>query len=122
MNKKSFLGSVCAALALAAVVSSCGDGKTRSTGMEFSRNKYDPIAYNPDQPNNNFKNKTTIYNITPLKKEVLEKANNIAKSLIDNKITLSKVNYNNVKVVFGKGLAEKIIMDRNTREGGVISA
>lgn len=59
MNKKSFLGTVCAAFALAAVVSSCGDGKTRSTGLEFSRNMYDPIAYNPDQPNNNFKNNST---------------------------------------------------------------
>lgn len=59
MNKKSFLGTVCAAFALAAVVSSCGDGKTRSTGLEFSRNMYDPIAYNPDQPNKNFKNNST---------------------------------------------------------------
>jgi len=59
MNKKNFLGSVCAALALAAVVSSCGDGKSRGTGWEFSRNMYDPIAYNPDQPNNNFENKIT---------------------------------------------------------------
>ena len=59
MNKRSFLGSVCAALALAAVISSCGDGKTRSTGLEYARNMYDPIAYNPDQPNNNFENKMT---------------------------------------------------------------
>lgn len=59
MNKKNFLGTVCLAVGLTAVISSCGDGKTRSTGLEFSRNMYDPIAYNPDQPNENFKNKST---------------------------------------------------------------
>ncbi len=59
MNKKNFLGTVCAAVAFAAVVSSCGDKTTRSTGLEFSRNMYDPIAYNPDQPNENFENKIT---------------------------------------------------------------
>ena len=59
MNKKNFLGSVCMAVAFAAVTTACGDGTTRSTGWEFSRNMYDPIAYNPDQPNNNFKNKQT---------------------------------------------------------------
>ena len=59
MNKKNFLGAVCVAVALAAVTTACGDGTTRSTGLEFSRNMYDPIAYNPDQPNNNFKNKQT---------------------------------------------------------------
>ncbi len=59
MNKKNFLGTVCAAVALAAVVSACGDGTTRSTGWEFSRNMYDPIAFNPDQPNKNFKNGIT---------------------------------------------------------------
>lgn len=59
MNKKNFLGTVCVAVALAAVVSACGDGTTRSTGWEFSRNMYDPLAFNPDQPNPNFKNKQT---------------------------------------------------------------
>ncbi|SEF48479.1 Cytochrome C oxidase, cbb3-type, subunit III [Sphingobacterium lactis] len=59
MNKKNFLGTVCAAVALTAVVSACGDGTTRSAGWEFSRNMYDPIAFNPDQPNDNFTNKIT---------------------------------------------------------------
>lgn len=59
MNKKNFLGTVCVAVAVATGLSACGDGTTRSTGWEFSRNMYDPIAYNPDQPNNNFKNKQT---------------------------------------------------------------
>ncbi|NGM90939.1 cytochrome c, partial [Parapusillimonas sp. SGNA-6] len=59
MNKKNFLGTVCVAVVLTAVVTACGDGTTRSRGWEFSRNMYDPIAYNPDQPNDNFKNKQT---------------------------------------------------------------
>lgn len=54
MNRKNFLGTVCVTVALAAIVSACGDGTTRSTGWEFSRNMYDPLAYNPDQPNPNF--------------------------------------------------------------------
>lgn len=59
MNRKNFLGTVCATVALAAVMSACGDGTTRSTGWEFSRNMYDPIAFNPDQPNTNFANGQT---------------------------------------------------------------
>jgi len=54
MNKKNLLGTLCAAVALTALVSSCGDKTTRSTGLEFSRNMYDPLAFNPDQPNANF--------------------------------------------------------------------
>jgi mono/diheme cytochrome c family protein len=54
MNKRRFLGAVGAAVAIAAVVTSCGEGTTRSRGWEFSRNMYDPIGYNPDQPNANF--------------------------------------------------------------------
>ncbi|QBQ42455.1 c-type cytochrome [Sphingobacterium psychroaquaticum] len=81
MNKKNFLGSVCAAFALAAVVSSCGDGTKRSTGWEFSRNMYDPIAYNPDQPNNNFKNNITAQlppsGTTPIGFERFEFANSL---------------------------------------------
>jgi mono/diheme cytochrome c family protein len=59
MNKKNFLGAVCVAVAVASGLSACGDGTTRSVGWEFSRNMYDPIAYNPDQPNDNFENKQT---------------------------------------------------------------
>lgn len=59
MNKIKLVGSVCLAVALSAIVSACGDGKTRSTGYEFSRNMYDPIGYNPDQPNPNFSNGIT---------------------------------------------------------------
>jgi hypothetical protein len=59
MNKKNFLGTICVAVAVASGLSACGDGTTRSVGWEFSRNMYDPIAYNPDQPNDNFENKQT---------------------------------------------------------------
>jgi len=59
MNKKNFLGAVCIAVSLAAVATACGDGKTRSTGLEFSPNMYEALAYNPDQPNSNFKNGST---------------------------------------------------------------
>jgi len=59
MNKGRFLGTVCIAAALAIGVASCGEKQTRSTGVEFSRNMYDPIGYNPDQPNPNFVNGQT---------------------------------------------------------------
>jgi len=59
MNRKKFLRAISAAVAIAAVVSACGDGTTRSRGWEFSRNMYDPLGYNPDQPNNNFKDGKT---------------------------------------------------------------
>ncbi|WP_308378388.1 c-type cytochrome [Parapedobacter tibetensis] len=59
MNRKNFLGAVSAAVAIAAVVAACGEKTTRSTRWEFSRNMYDPIGYNPDQPNNNFKDGKT---------------------------------------------------------------
>lgn len=54
MNKMKLLSAVGAAVAFATVVSSCGDGTTRDRGWEFSRNMYDPLGYNPDQPNANF--------------------------------------------------------------------
>lgn len=54
MNKVKFLGTIGVAFAVAAVVSACGDGTTRSTGWEFSRNMYDPIGYDADQLNPNF--------------------------------------------------------------------
>ena len=56
MNKLRTSGIAFLALA-ALLVASCG-GK-RSTGWEYARNMYDPIAYNPDQPNKNFKNGQT---------------------------------------------------------------
>nr|WP_231388371.1 cytochrome c [Sphingobacterium hungaricum] len=81
MNKKSFLGTVCAAVALTAILSACGDGKTRSTGWEFARNMYDPIAFNPDQPNKNFADGITAQTppdgTTPIGFERFEFANTV---------------------------------------------
>ncbi len=57
MNKLRILGTAFIVVASAAIISSCGD--KRSTGWEYARNMYDPIAYNPDQPNKNFKNGQT---------------------------------------------------------------
>src|SRR5690606_18147695 len=54
-----FLRTISAAVAIAAVVSAGGDGTTRSRGWGFSRSMYDPLGYNPDQPNNNFKDRKT---------------------------------------------------------------
>ncbi|RQP13729.1 MAG: cytochrome c [Parapedobacter sp.] len=59
MNKMRLLSVVSTAVAIAAVAAACGDRTTRSTGWEFSRNMYDPIGYNPDQPNANFKDGKT---------------------------------------------------------------
>lgn len=52
MNKnRVVLASFCI-LAGAVVFSACRDKE--STGLEYARNMYDPLAYNPDQPNKNF--------------------------------------------------------------------
>jgi hypothetical protein len=57
MNRnKVVLTSFCI-LATAVVFSACRDN--RSTGLEYARNMYDPIAYNPDQANKNFANGQT---------------------------------------------------------------
>jgi len=58
MNNLRILSAALIAVAASAVVSSCG-GDKKSPGMEFARNMYDPIAYNPDQPNKNFPNGQT---------------------------------------------------------------
>ncbi|CAH0224894.1 hypothetical protein SRABI27_02322 [Pedobacter sp. Bi27] len=57
MNKKKFVYTAFLAIAFAATFSACKD--KRSTGLEYARNMYDPIAYNPDQPNKNFKDGKT---------------------------------------------------------------
>ncbi|MCZ4245208.1 c-type cytochrome [Pedobacter punctiformis] len=57
MNKNKFVYAAFLAIAFAATLSACRD--KRSTGLEYARNMYDPIAYNPDQPNKNFKDGKT---------------------------------------------------------------
>lgn len=48
MNKKRLVLGAFGILASMAVLSACRSNK--STGLEFARNMYDPIAYNQDQP------------------------------------------------------------------------
>jgi mono/diheme cytochrome c family protein len=57
MNKNKIVYAAFFALAFVASLSSC-DNK-RSTGLEYARNMYDPLAYNYDQPNKNFANGQT---------------------------------------------------------------
>ncbi len=57
MNKLKIVSAAILTVAVVTGITSCGDKK--SPGMEFARNMYDPIAYNPDQPNKNFANGQT---------------------------------------------------------------
>jgi mono/diheme cytochrome c family protein len=57
MNKKYIVYAAFIVLASVAMLSACRDKK--STGLEYARNMYDPIAYNQDQPNKNFANGAT---------------------------------------------------------------
>ncbi len=57
MNKVLIICTAFLTVASASVISSCSNN--RSTGIEYARNMYDPIAYNPDQPNKNFKDGKT---------------------------------------------------------------
>lgn len=56
MNKNKIIYGCFFSVAIAVAVAACGK---RSTGMEYARNMYDPIGYNPDQPNKAFKNGLT---------------------------------------------------------------
>ncbi len=56
MNKLRILGLTFLTVASASVISSCDK---KGPGLEFARNMYDPIAYNYDQPNENFANGQT---------------------------------------------------------------
>ncbi|WP_461788459.1 c-type cytochrome [Pedobacter sp.] len=57
MNKSKIVLGAFGLLASVAMLSACRDNK--STGLEYARNMYDPIAYNQDQPNKNFANGAT---------------------------------------------------------------
>ncbi|MES2417234.1 MAG: cytochrome c [Bacteroidota bacterium] len=57
MNKKNIVYTTFLMFATIAMLSACKD--KRSTGLEYARNMYDPIAYNQDQPNKNFANGQT---------------------------------------------------------------
>jgi mono/diheme cytochrome c family protein len=53
MNKIKILGITAITIAATVVITSCKD--KRSTGWEYAPNMYEHIAYDPDQPNSNFK-------------------------------------------------------------------
>lgn len=57
MNKNKIILGAFSLFASIAMLSACKNNK--STGWEFARNMYDPIAYNQDQPNKNFANGAT---------------------------------------------------------------
>ena len=57
MNKNRIVLGAFSVVAAVAMLSACNSNK--STGLEFARNMYDPIAYNQDQPNRNFANGAT---------------------------------------------------------------
>jgi len=57
MNKFKILGATVIAIAATVIISSCKD--KRSTGWEYAPNMYEHLAYDPDQPNNNFKDGKT---------------------------------------------------------------
>lgn len=63
MNKTRVVYAALVALTVAVSFSSCRD--KRSTGLEYARNMYDPLAYNPDQPNKNFSNGQTAQTPPP---------------------------------------------------------
>jgi mono/diheme cytochrome c family protein len=62
MNKK-IVYAVFTLLVTVVMLSACRD--KRSTGLEYARNMYDPIAYNQDQPNKNFANGATAQTPPP---------------------------------------------------------
>jgi mono/diheme cytochrome c family protein len=57
MNKRLIICTAFLAVSAVMVISSCSN--KRSTGNEYAPNMYEPIAYNPDQPNKNFKDGKT---------------------------------------------------------------
>jgi mono/diheme cytochrome c family protein len=57
MNKFKILGTTVIAIAATVIITSCKD--KRSTGWEYAPNMYEHIAYDPDQPNSNFKDGKT---------------------------------------------------------------
>lgn len=63
MNKNKIVAASFVVLAFVATLSACKDNK--STGLEYARNMYDPIAYNPDQANKNFANGQTAQTPPP---------------------------------------------------------
>ena len=63
MNKNNIVYAAFFVLAVSVSFTACRD--KQSTGLEYARNMYDPIAYNPDQANKNFANGQTAQTPPP---------------------------------------------------------
>ncbi|MBB6502677.1 c-type cytochrome [Pedobacter cryoconitis] len=57
MNKNKIVAASFVVFSIVATLSSCRD--KNNPGLEYARNMYDHIAYDPDQPNKNFANGQT---------------------------------------------------------------
>ena len=101
MNKANIFSLIFLGIAVAAILSSCKD--KRSRGLEYAPNMYYPIAFNPDQKNKNFADGKTAQlppnNTTPIgftrfdqypdsPEGYLEASNNIVNPLVVNKENL----------------------------------
>lgn len=63
--------------------------------------------------NNNFNNNgQVIYEILPITNETLIRANNIAKLLKNNKLSMSKINQENIRKIFNEEISSKIFLDK----------
>ncbi|TKC00268.1 c-type cytochrome [Pedobacter cryophilus] len=101
MNKANIFSLIFVGIAVAAILSSCQD--KRSRGLEYAPNMYYPIAFNPDQKNKNFADGKTAQlppnNTTPVgftrydqfadtPEGYLEASNNMVNPLVVNKKNL----------------------------------
>ena len=101
MNKANIFSLIFVGIAVAAILSSCKD--KRSRGLEYAPNMYYPIAFNPDQKNKNFADGKTAQlppnHTTPIgftrfdqypdsPEGYLEASNNIVNPLVVNKQNL----------------------------------
>ncbi|MDB2102634.1 hypothetical protein PMW00_06300 [Clostridium paraputrificum] len=75
-----------------------------------------PLYTNKEKRN---RNDIICYTINSFTKDMLENAEKVAKNIVDNNITLSKINNNNITMLFGKDIAKKIITDKKILLKGV---
>ncbi|HTD39351.1 MAG TPA: cytochrome c [Mucilaginibacter sp.] len=107
MNKIKILGITAVTIAATVVITSCKD--KRSTGWEYAPNMYEHIAYDPDQPNPNFKDGKTAQKppagtipvgfVTfdyPNNKDAYEKAG----AEVKNTLPQTQANFEDGKVLF----------------------
>lgn len=64
-----------------------------------------------------FINECTIFTISNITEELLQKAEIVAQILNENKISLSNIKYKNISRVFGNEISLKIIKDKKTIRG-----